>query len=298
MAPMAFTSDRPITVDGVRLDTLAWNIEKVSRETAARRASDVSLPNVDGSLPSLNDALEPISFGLQMWLRGTDADGAVPAPGSRTRFRENLDELLHLFGKRHALLDVREVVDGSGTERRALAKVTASIAPEENVTGSAGVFSVALSIPAGVWEDAATADWTTTGAAITAAEVTTLRGATERINDAVVLVTGPANNPRVTDPATGMWVQLSANLAAGQFWRFSSATWASRYGAGLGLGSADTTGTDGSAITSVGGPPRPYMLPLVPVRDTGARRVRATLSATSGMTSSTALSVRARRKYA
>lgn len=497
---MANTSDRPISVDGVRLDTLAWNVEKVTRETAARRANDVSLALLDGAIPSLNDGLEPLTFGLAMWLRGTDVDGGVPAAGSRTVFRNNLDELLHLFGKRHALLEVIEQVGGgseatnllgnpgyeiaggwasnnnateavtadtvvfrAGTRsarstkasgasitlasmygvghsysaagsppvvpgrtylagcwmragqagyrgqvsvsfadaaftavganilgpfvtlpattwtwvsmtvkapagatlarvgavvqtsnavastvghfvniddaiftedltatdsfngatpedathryawtgtanasaslripkarRRALAKVSAAIAPDENSTGSQGTFSVALTVPSGVWEDELSSDFTKTGTSQVASEVTTLTGATERVNDAIILVTGPVNTPRVTDPATGMWVELTGNLSAGQFWRINSATWASRTGAGLSLSSPDTTGTDSSAVTVVGGPSRPYVLPLVPIRDTGARRVRVTLSGTS-MTAATAISIRARRKYA
>lgn len=294
---MANTSDRPISVDGVRLDTLAWNVEKVVRSTASRRSADVTLANLDGSLPSVNDALEPVDFGLQMWLRGTDVDGGVPAPGSRDTFRANLDALLHLFGTRHRLLEVTEQTSATET-RRAFAKVSASISPDVNVTGSAGTFSVALTIPAAMWEDAASTD-VTLNAPVSAAEPAGLIGGTERINDAVYLVTGPASTPRITDPTTGMWVELGANLPAGQFWRFNSATWASRYGSGLGLGSADTTGTDGTAITVTGGPGRAYGLPLVPVLSGGTRRVRVTLTAASGIVNGTTkLSLRARRKYA
>lgn len=294
---MAFTSDRPVSVDGVRLDTLAWNIEKINRATAGRRSGDYDIHNLDGVVASLNDPLEATTYGLEMWLRGTDADGAVPAAGSLDTLRANLDELLHLFGKRHALLDLREKVSDT-EERRAWAKVTDSIQPDLNTPGSAGTFTVSLSIPAGVWEDVDATDQTI-AAPVTAAELTGLTGATERINDTVFLVTGPATTPRITDPATGMWVELGVALQANQFWRFNSATWASRYGAGLGLGSADTTGTDGSAATAVGGPSRAYGLPLTPIRDTGARRVRITLTAASGIQAgTTALSTRTRRKYA
>lgn len=105
---MTYTSDRPISVDGVRLDTLAWNIEKINRATAGRRTADVVVPGRDGAIPSLNDDLEPLSFGLEMFIMGTDPDGVVPPEGRRGRFRANLDELVHLFGKRHALLEVQE----------------------------------------------------------------------------------------------------------------------------------------------------------------------------------------------
>lgn len=295
---MTFTSDRPITVDGVRLDTLAWNITKISRATAARRSADQPVPGRDGAIPSLNDDLEPVSFGLEMFVMGTDEDGAVPPAGKRDTLRANLDELIHLFGKRHALLDVRETVT-AGTERRAWAKVVDSIQPDVNVVGSSGMFTVGLELPYAVWEDVATADWAgTAGAASgTVQEVTSLRGATERIHDAIVLVEGPITNPQVTDQATGAYVRLNAALTAGQFWRVNVGTWATRTGT-LGLGSNDTTGTDRQDVTVFGGTAnQATFLPLVPVRDSGERRVKVALTGT-GFSGTTRLSVRARRKYA
>lgn len=669
---MTYTSDRPITVDGVRLDTLAWNIEKITRAIAGRRDADATIPGRDGVVPSLNDTLEPAQFGLDMFVAGTDADGGVPAEGRRDRLWANLDELVHLFGKRHALLDVREgpphrtnlarnaairltnaatevkrnlltvprthqplansanwtstagvaitghplgfttgtevkpagtwvgqntfmasvyAVDGvpsattrragtwvkasracavyfyldgnqAGTEtgtnvpantwtwvatgpvlasgnsilnayltdtgvvteasdflqfagavaantvagadsyfdggtaaaegltyqwvgaannsqstatglpaqqwlgmggstatqapaveggvraldvrhragngvylstppadpgawfaarakvrripgantrgsfrfhlytgddftnggvtmnvadlpadgspvtldlapikvsgpgqaslffytfnygqvrvshvqlekvtgagqtvqgayfdgatadtsatvyewegaadlsssvahdtrtRRAWAKVTDTIQPDVNTTGSAGRFTVGLTLPYGVWEDPYTQDWTS--AAVTsgvAQEVTTLQGATDRITDAVVLVQGPVTNPRVTDPATGAYVELSGALTAADYWRVNVGTWTTRVG-NLNLGSGDTAGTDRQADTRYGGTPnQAAFLPLVPTRDAGARRVKVALSGT-GITTATRVHVRARRKFA
>lgn len=295
---MTTTSIRPISIDGVRLDTLAWNITRVSRATAHRRSADVELAGVDGLVPTLNDPLGAAQYGLDMFVRGTDADGAVPPAGSLDTFRANLDELLHLFGKRHALLEVTEQVSATAS-RRALAKVTDAIAPDVQ-PGALGQFTVAMVIPSGVWEDTATTDWAgTAGAASgTVQTVTTLDGATERITDAIVLVEGPVTNPRVTDQASGAYVQLNQALAAGQFWRVNVGTWASRYGAGLGLGSADTTGTDGQAFTAYGGTRNvAHFLPLVPVRANGTRRVSIALTGT-GITAATRVTIRARRKYA
>lgn len=296
---MTNTSDRPIAIDGVRLDTLAWNIAKINRAMAGRRSADVQVPGLDGSLPSLNDNLEPLVFGLDMFVMGTDADGAVPAGGRRDQFRANLDELVHLFGTRHRLLEVTEQVTATAS-RRCLAKVVDSITPDTAENGSSGQFTVSLQVPSGVWEDTATSDWTSTPTIVSGAaqEVTTLQGATERITDAVILVQGPISNPRVTDTATAAYVQLTATLAAGEFWRINVGTWATRRGTVLGLGSADTTGSDVQALTTYGGTVnQAAFLPLVPVRDTGQRRVKVSLTGGS-ITAATALSVRARRKYA
>lgn len=296
---MTFTSSRPISVDGVRLDTLAWNVEQIRRQTAARRSGDWEVPGLDGLVPSLNDPLDAASYGLDMFVMGTDADGAVPGAGRADTFRANLDELVHLFGTRHRLLELQEQVTLTET-RRALVKVQDALEPDVNLPGSAGRFSVSFVIPSGVWEDLATADWVAnTWASGVAKEVTTLAGATERITDAIVLVTGPANaGVRVSDPVTGAYVQLNRALSGTESWRVNVGTWASRYGTGLGLGSADTTGTDAQALTQYGGTRnQAHFLPLVPARDTGARRVKLALTA-GGLTAASSVSVRARRKYA
>jgi hypothetical protein len=294
---MVNTSDQPITVDGVRLDTLAWNVEKVNRATAARRSADLDIPGLDGVVPSVNDPLEAGSFGLELFVRGSDVDGVGL---SKTTLWNNVDTLVHLFGKRHSLVELVETVGAS--TRRAMAKVVDTIAPDVNDTGSVARFSVGFSIPAGCWEDTATADWTS-GVIVsgTPQEVTTLQGATERNQDATLLVTGPITNPMVTDPATGAWVQLGAALTGTQFWRVNLATWSSRYGTGLGLGSADTTGTDAQDLTTYGGALGvTSFTTLTPVRTAGdpVRRTSLALSGTAGITSATRLSVRARRKYA
>lgn len=295
---MVNTSTRPITVDGVRLDTLAWNTSRISRQVASRRSADWEVPGVDGVVASLNDPLNPLTFGLEMFVMGTDADGAVPPAGRAATFRSNLDELVHLFGTRHRLLDLRETIS-PGVERQAWAKVVDALEPDVNLPGSAGTFTVGLVVPAGLWQDVTTQDWSASSwVSGVAQEVTTLQGSTERVTDAVVLVKGPVANPRLSDPVTGAYVQLNRSLSATEFWRVNVATWASRYGTGLGLGSADTTGTDAQALTQYGGTRnQAHFLPLVPARDTGARRVKVALTG-GGMTVDTTVSMRARRKYA
>lgn len=266
---MTYTSNRPISVDGVRLDTLAWGIEKINRAVASRRSADVQVPGLDGELPSLNDDLEAVPFGLEMFLRGTDLDGKMPVgQNGRDLFRANLDEVIHLFGKRHALLEIREQVAPTVT-RRAFAKVLDTIAPEITAHGGHGKFAVSLMIPAGVWEDVDSTDWNS--GVVTAwqdMEVLTLRGATERTNDAIITVKGPAVAPSVRDVNTGGFVKLNRNLTATEVWRINCRTWSTRVGVGLTLDSADTTGTDVQALTDFGGMlNNAAFLSLVPVRD-------------------------------
>lgn len=298
------TSTRPIQVDGVRLDTLAWNVTAISRSVAARVNADRPLPGVDGQIGSLNDPLEAGNLGLDMFVRGTDVDGNMPAAGALDTYQANLDSLVHLFGKRHALLDVQEQVDAAGTMRRAWAKVVDVIAPQViDQVGSVAQFTVGLVIPSGCWQDVNTADWSKAGVVSgTAYVITPLDGATERITDAIVTVTGPADaGVKVSDPNTGAYVSLNHALASTDVWRVNVGTWASRYGAGLTLGSADTAGTDGQAVTTFGGTVRQAsFLPLVPVRASAAdptRHVSIQVTGT-GFAAGTAVAVRAARKYA
>lgn len=301
---MVNTSVRPITVDGFRLDTLGWNVTKIGMSTARRIARDTSAPFSDGVAANPWMNVEPAQFALQMWVRGTDLDGVVPGVGQVTTLRNNLDELLHLFGKRHALLDVQEQVDVGGTMRRAWCRVTDVMAPDLNDVSTVAQFTVALEIVSGTWEDVATADWTTgiVGAGVhgVTQEVTTLQGATEMIGDGIIGVFGPCTGPRVTDVNTGAWVQLAAGfgaLVAGQMWKVNCATWQSSYGSPGGLAGVDTG--NGNAFTTyggitVGGGP---FLPMVPVRDTGLRRVKLSLTA-PGAGAQTSLQVRAKRHWA
>jgi hypothetical protein len=296
---VTFTSIRPITVDGVRLDTLGWNVEEIRIEASQSRSADATLPGLDGVVASLNDPREPGSIGLSMFVRGSDADGLVPT-NSSDLLEANLDELVHLFSKRHAFIDYQRQVDVGGTLRRAWCKVTDAIAPDLT-PGRLARFAVALQVPSGSLEDLATQDWTQVNPGNgTTRDVTTMTGSTETIPDSVVLVTGPVTNPKITDPNTGAYVQLNLALVAGDTWRVNVGTWSSRTalsGSPLTLASADTTGTDRAAVTTYGGIPGQVLyLPLTPVRSGGVRKVQIALSGT-GITSGTAIAIRAKRRF-
>ena len=162
--------------------------------------------------------------------------------------------------------------------------------------GQVGRFTVSFDIPGAFWQDPATTDWAgTVGAASgVVQEVVPLRGGTAPIQDGIYLVVGPATNPTITDAASGRMVRLNQALPAGTNWRVNAGTWSSRTGTTLGLGSADTTGTDAVATTDFSDQAR--MLTLNPALVTAARRVQVNLSGTA-FTAATALSIRARRKF-
>jgi hypothetical protein len=290
-------TQNPVTVDGVSLDSYAWNIDSKVRPWAGTVEADEKMPGDDGEVASLDDDLEPTVMTLSMWAQGTDDTGAVPGgTTAMMKVRDNLDQLSHLFSRRNRLMDVREVVDSSGTLRQAMCKRIDISSPKVEKGGFAR-FIVALKIPSGLLQDVATADWSSTPTIVSGNyyEITPLQGSSGPINDAIILVTGPVTNPKLVDYETGAWVQLNAALTGGQFWRLNMETWSTRYGASLSLSSLDTDGTSGDGITSSGGGNARF-LRLQPSLITGLRRVQIALAGT-GFTSATGISVRARRKF-
>lgn len=293
---MAFTSQYPVTVDGVRLDTLAWGVElKKITAPGVREASEV-VPGVDGVIPALAEDYEPGVYALDMMVRGSNVDGVIPAD-SVGEFRKNLDHLLALFSTRHRLLDVREVVDAAGTVRQASMKRLDSITPEVEV-GALARFTVTLSIPGVFWRDVSTLDWVGAAGSTAAQTVTTLTDSSAAVQDAIFLVKGPATNPTITDQATGWTLRLNRALTASEFWRVNSGTWSTRVGS-LSLASADTAGTDVTAVTEANTPSGRF-LALTPAYSgsggPGGRLVVTRLTGT-GTTTATQLSIRARKAF-
>lgn len=293
---MVNLSAYPVSIDGVRLDTLAWGIEASSLRIGGLRSADVVLAGLDGVVPSLTESREPSSYSLSMFVRGTDEDGLVP--GGRQPFGlfvENLANLLHLFTRAGSLLDVREVVDEAGTVRQFYGKATESLEPEMEL-GAVGRFRVVIDNPGVWWQDVATQDWSVTNPALgTPLVVSTLTGSSAPVDDAVVAVKGPWVNPSVMDVTTGNLVRLGATLGASDVWRVNVGTWTSQVGA-LTVASADSAGLDRNVVTeSTGAYPR--LLRLAPARVSGQRQVRIQVGG-SGTSSASTVTIRARRKHA
>jgi hypothetical protein len=132
-------SPHPITVDGVSLDSFAWNIEAKVRPWPSVRSGDNVVPGVDGEVPSLNDDAEAGLLTLNMWVRGTDPTGAVPSGASgMSLVRSNLDALAFMFGRRYALLNIQEIVDPLGTIRQCWGKVIDQVCRSSGRVGGAG----------------------------------------------------------------------------------------------------------------------------------------------------------------
>lgn len=110
---MAFTNERPLSVDGTRLDTLAYNIESIDgrRQLPGVRSNDVVVPGRHGVVPSIYDDFEPGRITLRMWVRSTDVNGdTVSGKHPKDQLSLNLDRLFALFRPRNRLLTVTQQV--------------------------------------------------------------------------------------------------------------------------------------------------------------------------------------------
>ena len=99
---MTNTSLWPITVDGVRLDTYAWNIRtREGRDYSAQlKTTNIDSPLEDGEVWVPGKKYGPGRLILQMWVGGCDANGQIPADRDMYYvYRKNLDALRRLFSK-------------------------------------------------------------------------------------------------------------------------------------------------------------------------------------------------------
>lgn len=231
---MVNTSITYMTVDGVRLDTLGYNIETLTgRNTLpAVRGSNAQVPGRHGSLYVPNKVFDDGAITLSMWVSGCDVDGSVPTT-EMAQFRSNVEMLTRLFGKRSSLLNVQQMWP-SGL-RQCYAEVLQSYDLSSRAISPVGKFAVLLDVPGVFWQDVSTSDYASATALSPAVQLTmaTYAGATAPMEEHMVVVRGPATNPKITDVASGMWVQYAGTIATGTDWQVDCTNWTSRTGAAI-----------------------------------------------------------------
>jgi hypothetical protein len=293
---MTNTSRWPITVDGVRLDTYAWNVRTRSgRDLAAQvKTADIDVASMDGQVWVPGKKVGPGRMVLQMWVAGCDANGVVPADqDTYWLYRQNLDALRRMFGVRHRLIDVQQTIRTSpAVVRQADAQVTAVIDPETVVPSMyTAEMTVELSIPGSWWRSLADVDWDSGTSLVSdqVYQVTPFADITAPVNEGYLVIDGPATNPKWTDQPSGHYVQLNRSLLAGEQWVVDMTNWTSKYGTGIAF---TTGGTNVAAQTVYGGYHVPRMFGLTPLTP----NPRVTVSFTGG-TSATRARIRAKAKY-
>jgi len=284
------TSSHPITVDGTRLDTLAYNIEVKSGFDLGTtgRGSNATVPGIDGALWAPNKRETTGRMALAMWVNGTDVDG-VTAGDPYEKYRQNMDILRVLFGKRHALLDIRQTLGSTIGTRQALCEVLQAIDPDVNRQGF-GRFSVLLEILGAFWQDTADQNYDLNPATTGVKSVTQFAGATAPMRDLQIVLDGPWTSPTVTDTLTGH-VLTGATIAAGSQWMIDTTAHTSRTGVGIAF---TTGGAQALTTTTRVGAHAPGLFALSPAAAAGTPQI--TLGG-SGLTAASRIRIRGRRKY-
>lgn len=287
------TSLIPVTVDGVRLDSYAYNISTKSGRDylPSVRGSNAEAPGRHGSLYIPGKKFDDGRFLLQMWVIGANTDGTI-STNALDEYRQNMDLLKRLFGKRHALLDV-QATDSLGAVRQAYCEVLAAIDPEVVGTNPLGRFTVELKIPGVFWRDTTDTNYDSGAGGVNSTSTTVNNtnhaGATGIMEDLIIVVDGPATNPKVIDNATGHYVQLNEALPSGSQWNIDTSTWSSKVGVGIAF---TTSGTDKTAVTSYSGQHSPRYFAMTP--DATSIPIGWTCT---GPSSATRLRIRGRKKY-
>lgn len=210
-------------IDGAPLDHPAglWSIEAATSagQPINPRAVNQVVPGFDGIMPVAYESLEapPQVIALSV---GGDGSGGETDLG----LQQNLNALGALF--RNATLLTKTV---DGVSRTATVQLGSLSAPEYAPDATAKV-TATLRLVKSYWRGPS-GDYSRLHPPLGGVNrVTTLDGSSGPVDDALILITGPIANPRVTDLASGEWVQANFTVAAGEKLLINCATWQARRG--------------------------------------------------------------------
>jgi hypothetical protein len=247
-----------LTVDGFDLQTVAWNIASRARgwQVVGLRGGNPQVPSRDGSIPVLDRARDDAHMPLSMWVNGCDSSGLIPLTTSGAQLvRQNVDVLTRVFGAKHRLLHLVQTMDDA-SQREAYAQIVQTIDFTSMANATRAEFAVELLLPYVYWQDVA--DVTFTSSPLTVDATVTMAafdGMTAPATDWRWTLNGPATNPRLTIPDSGLWVQYNGVLTSTETWVVDSALFTSKKGTTNVVASTQHNGsTRVVAIPRAGGP--------------------------------------------
>lgn len=302
---MTNTSTHPISIDGIRLDTYARNVEIRDglNIMPAAIGENVQFAGRSGRMWTPYKLFDEATYALSLWVSSKHPDGGGKIGyDDRQALEDNLDYLKVLLGVRRRLMDVRVAYGAPIGTRQAFCEVTAMVVPKFFGWGTIyNKLSVALINPYAFWQDVDPAPdfvWTNPSGAIkdVVLDMTTFDGATAPMEDLQFRVTGPCNNPEIRDYPTGHYVRLNQTLAAGQQWLLNNGTMASRVGSAT-LAFDGVGGANAIADTQRSGPHMPQYMTISPRQLGPADPPLVRFICTGGATTATKLEIHGRRKF-
>lgn len=292
---MTVTTAETVTVDGLVLNTLAYNIStRGGRYTTPDvRTKNVEIGGRHGTQRVRSKKFQQGMFTLSMWVRGANEDGSIPDNSdglSKRIFQNNLDVLLQTFTRKSGLLDIRQTLP-DGTIRQCFGEVLAVIDPQSKSVQPMAAFSVAITIPSAFWQDLNPITYTSP-AGLTASQTLTLSpfiGATAPMEDLVWTIMGAATNAKVQALENSLplevdtWMQYTGTVPTTKNLIVDSGLWSVTGSVGFSPSTANLVHMGSAAFMSL----QPGPLNTAP---------QVAWSA-SGVDSHTQLMVTGRRKY-
>lgn len=218
---MTNTTTETFSWAGVVLNTYANNIESIAGrlQVPGKRTGNVPLPGQHGQMPVSDKMYDQNVISLPMWIKGSDANGAIPGgSSSRKEFFKNHDALCRLFQLPGQQALVWTLADG--TQRQCFGEVLDTIDYSADGWGEPmAKFAVSLTLAKPFWQDTAQATDTLvnpTHDGTTQVSLPNLSGGSAPIDDAKITVTGPWNGFTMTDPISGATFGFSTNIPAAQ----------------------------------------------------------------------------------
>lgn len=202
-------------LDGVALDDPdgRWFVDKSTQAPpiAGLRSSSIVAAGFDGELVAVGDPYD--SAVMSMTVNVTDAN--PHGTPSYTALHNNLDAVKALFGSRHA---IHTLGKWQGSQiRETDMRVSASTVPVELDARTIQI-KYLLDLPLPLWRDRVGLNWegVTTGSAYSEHSIFELEGATARCNIGYIRAEGPLSRLRLTDAATGLWLDVQRPVSAGE----------------------------------------------------------------------------------
>lgn len=291
---MSVTTAETVTVDGLALNTLAYNI---STRGGRYTTPDVRTKNIEvggrhGTVRTRSKKFQQGVFTMSMWVRGANEDGSVPDGGGlyNRLFQQNLDLLTQLFTRKSGLLDIRQTLP-DGSVRQCFGEVLATVDPQSKSVNPMAVFSVAITIPGAFWQDLNALTYTS-AAGLGSSQILTLTpfiGATAPMDDLVWTITGAATSPKIqalensAPIEVDTWMQFNNTVPSAKNLVVDSGLWAVSGSGGFSPSTADLQHMGSASFMSL----QPGPLNTAP---------QVQWTATS-LDSHTQLTVTGRRKY-
>jgi hypothetical protein len=210
---MTVTSVEAWRVDGVDLNTLAFNISSFSGRSAMPpiRGENEPIPYRPGQnwVEKMWDQKQET---LAMWVLGCDEDGFLPTDHTmRAQFNDNLRKLKRLFGVRHRLLQIeKDVLYPEGLlTLSAQAEHVGIMDPQTTSHGTRATFSADLILPDPFWYAPEVTEMLTSDGLVIDQTGDTLARKMQ------VDLVGPLINPRVTNTTIGVEVRYVGTIPEG-----------------------------------------------------------------------------------